>query len=1011
MKPPKLGYAKGGETPKRYTTKQWNELNTKAGYKVIPGAFNNPDATYMEYYDPKLYTPFNDGKSVSWTKIGDPNWKYSSEANSPWIKYTPPVEVPKTSIVKPMADPNRKPLVFGSGSTYDPNTGKYYNPTNQSQEIKPQILQYKKGGVVSKIKGYASGGVTTYDNDGNPLDESGNPVVADNMQSRDSTSALNQDNEAKMNDTVNTADSAINNTSMQETKQSSSNKPKFDSNAAFGAGASLLTGVGVGLATNQAAKIDAKGKDNRGRYTSKGAAVKGTALKGTALGTQIGGAAGSAFGPLGSLVGAGAGAAIGSGVGALVGVRKGKKDASSIDSSNKKMAAEIAVANQQSRQQQAILNRNNGILDATLQNPYNQQNASFDEKDNLVRAFNKGGVVSKVKQMCSDGGKIKKEMPKLKPVDFKKLKANYEEQTRGGNQMDGSGISAAEMAYRATKLADPTPITNVSEIAKDAFVGDEQNLLNAAGLIPIPYTKAGIKAISKLSKKFNKLNVYGHAVDKGSDFVSEFSNGGTIKGDGGPKEDKINAKIKPGSFVVPAKNAEAAEELREKILMKSPRPKANLIQSGGAKVKLSNGEHLFTPEEKEELLEKGIDVNLLAPNAENKEHKIENKNRVMFPKVVGFADGGLIKGAKVDNVTWDGKNWVSPNGSKYTAEKGKIFTDKYNQLVAKEKSSKEQQKATEISVYSRKLKEAADSGNTNEANKLQAKINELSGTKASNLDTSKVSDKTPSSKPKAPKSNSNKFVSAPPISSRDVAISELQKDNELRSNNDIDKADYAISSQKISPYTPPQIPPTTQPNKLSGIASKIGKGISNVDPTAFLGIGQGILGYNMLKGQVRPVDKAVIDPTYNEAVNRSINDARFGLTPEQQAIANNDIEAARRDAAYAGLVTSGGSGVQAYNTAQNAANQAWKAKLGLKVADQDLRMQKQQYADAQVANRANILAGNRRQAFNDAMGTFQQKQQAGSELIGAGLANTIGAYRFNQSMKNRNAANDERNSF
>jgi len=644
MKPPKLGYAKGGETPKRYTTKQWNELNTKAGYKVIPGAFNNPDATYMEYYDPKLYTPFNDGKSVSWTKIGDPNWKYSSEANSPWIKYTPPVEVPKTSIVKPMVDPNRKPLVFGSGSTYDPNTGKYYNPTNQSQEIKPQILQYKKGGVVSKIKGYASGGVTTYDNDGNPLDESGNPVVADNMQSRDSTSALNQDNEAKMNDTVNTADSAINNTSMQETKQSSSNKPKFDSNAAFGAGASLLTGVGVGLATNQAAKIDAKGKDNRGRYTSKGAAVKGTALKGTALGTQIGGAAGAAFGPLGSLVGAGAGAAIGSGVGALVGVRKGKKDASSIDSSNKKMAAEIAVANQQSRQQQAILNRNNGILDATLQNPYNQQNASFDEKDNLVRAFNKGGVVSKVKQMCSDGGKIKKEMPKLKPVDFKKLKANYEEQTRGGNQMDGSGISAAEMAYRATKLADPTPITNVSEIAKDAFVGDEQNLLNAAGLIPIPYTKAGIKAISKLSKKFNKLNVYGHAVDKGSDFVSEFSNGGTIKGDGGPKEDKINAKIKPGSFVVPAKNAEAAEELREKILMKSPRPKANLIQSGGAKVKLSNGEHLFTPEEKEELLEKGIDVNLLAPNAENKEHKMENKNRVMFPKVVGFTRGGEVDG-------------------------------------------------------------------------------------------------------------------------------------------------------------------------------------------------------------------------------------------------------------------------------------------------------------------------------------------------------------------------------
>lgn len=982
MKAPK--YADGGKTPvKKYTTKEWNELNTKAGYKTAPGAYSNPDASYMEFYDPKVYSLTNDGKSISWQKIGDPNWKYSSEANSPFIKYTPPVEVPKTSIVKPMVDPNRKPLVFGSGSTYDPNTGKYYNSANPSQEIKPQILQYKNGGVVSKIKGYASGGVTTYDNDGNPLDESGNPVVADNMQSRDSTSALNQDNEAKMNDTVNTADSAINNTSMQETKQSSSNKPKFDSNAAYGAGASLLTGVGSGLAINQAAKIDAKGKDNRGRYTSKDAAVKGTTLKGTALGTQIGGAVGTAFGPLGSLVGAGAGAAIGSGVGALVGVKKGKKDADSIDSSNKKMAAEIAVANQQSRQQQAILNRNNGVLDATLVNPYNKQNASFDEKDNLVRSFNKGGVVGKVKQMCA--------------------------------------------------------------------------------------------------------------------------NGGTIKGEGGPKEDKINAKIKPGSFVVPAKNAEVAEELRERILMKSPRPKANLSQSGGAKVKLSNGEHLFTPEEKEELLENGIDVNLLAPNAENKEHKIENKNRVMFPKVVGFANGGEVDGdidkllkqiqsikqqqldaekqaainaekakksadyqskiasyeeaAMKDRYTKKAladkeaeltkavneyqkevskdSRYTSGNAGGATGEKAKRLYEKVSNLVndysaatknyeSKNKQSPNVDKANNVAattpktntVVAPKVKAPRQSDKTYE--ELIKKPFEFKGTDAEwksaadkAIKEGKVIPKGGSTTVnnislKSPKSNSNKFVSAPPIPSRDVAISELQKDNELRSNNDIDKADYAISSQKTSPYTPSQIPPTTQPNKLSGIASKIGKGIGNVDPTAFLGIGQGVLGYNMLKGQVRPVYKAVIDPTYNEAVNRSINDARFGLTPEQQAVANNDIEAARRDAAYAGLVTSGGSGVQAYNTAQNAANQAWKAKLGLKVADQDLRMQKQQYADAQVANRANILAGNRRQAFNDAMGTFQQKQQAGSELIGAGLANTIGAYRFNQEAKNRKAADLER---
>ena len=72
-------------------------------------------------------------------------------------------------------------------------------------------------------------------------------------------------------------------------------------------------------------------------------------------------------------------------------------------------------------------------------------------------------------------------------------------------------------------------------------------------------------------------------------------------------------------------------------------------------------------------------------------------------------------------------------------------------------------------------------------------------------------------------------------------------------------------------------------------------------------------------------------------------------------------------------------------------------------------MSKQKYADAMAADRANILASNRRQAFNDAMGTFQQTQNAGSELIGAGLQNTIGAYRFNKFKKEQDEADMARN--
>ena len=165
------------------------------------------------------------------------------------------------------------------------------------------------------------------------------------------------------------------------------------------------------------------------------------------------------------------------------------------------------------------------------------------------------------------------------------------------------------------------------------------------------------------------------------------------------------------------------------------------------------------------------------------------------------------------------------------------------------------------------------------------------------------------------------------------------------------------------------------------------------------------MGLNMLKDEKRPVDKAVIDPTYNANVNRSINDAKFGLSPEQKFAAEQDIQNSLNDAKATGLNYAGGDGVQAFNTSRAAINDAWRNKLGLKTADTEMRMNKQMYADQQVANRANILAGNRRRSFEDAMSTFQQKQQAGSELIGAGLANTIGAYRFNKDLEAQKEAN------
>lgn len=571
-----------------------------------------------------------------------------------------------------------------------------------------------------------------------------------------------------------------------------------------------------------------------------------------------------------------------------------------------------------------------------------------------------------------------------------------------------------------------------------------------------------------------------------------YSEGGVIEGEGGPKDDKINAKVKPGSFVVPAENTKVAETLREKLLMKAPKMKADLNQKGGIGVMLSNKEHLFTPEEKEELLERGVNVNLLAPNADVK--AMEKKSHIMFPR---FAEGGGTEEDTVDpkkereRIAKEEKD-IADEKAKIKSEKNKISAEKNIEKhrnetmsilsgVAKRKAELEKEYSKvisgqhpdyrtdedrrhrglklldEIEGYTNKLKEvdneyklSKDASNYNESGEFNPKSKTDSSTESKPSDElkfeykkDKQSDKTyeelirkPNhfvgtdeawkkavddsiakgdtipkegasgkstttvpTKPslKAPKVSAKlNNTSVDSLPSKPVVLQNQNIEPELKGNT---VANQEIINAELADKNKAYIDKNA--TKRRGWADVIG----NVDPTAFVGIGQTALGLNSLRGQVRPVDKAVIDPTYNAAVNRSLQDAKFGLTPEQKFLATQDIQNSLNDAKAIGLNTAGGSGVQAFNTNRAAINDAWKAKLGLKQADTEARMAKQKYADVMAADRANILASNRRQAFTDAMSTFQQKQKAGSELIGAGLANTIGAYRFNKDLEAQKEAN------
>lgn len=580
-----------------------------------------------------------------------------------------------------------------------------------------------------------------------------------------------------------------------------------------------------------------------------------------------------------------------------------------------------------------------------------------------------------------------------------------------------------------------------------------------------------------------------------------YSEGGVIEGEGGPKDDKINAKVKPGSFVVPAENTKVAETLREKLLMKAPKMKADLNQKGGIGVMLSNKEHLFTPEEKEELLERGVNVNLLAPNADVK--AMEKKSHIMFPR---FAEGGGTEEDTVDpkkereRIAKEEKD-IADEKAKIKSEKNKISAEKNIEKhrnetmsilsgVAKRKAELEKEYSKvisgqhpdyrtdedrrhrglklldEIEGYTNKLKEvdneyklSKDASNYNESGEFNPKSKTDSSTESKPSDElkfeykkDKQSDKTyeelirkPNhfvgtdeawkkavddsiakgdtipkegasgkstttvpTKPslKAPKVSSKtdagKFVAPVVVDNGEEVIvpGGNLSPNELAAKKATeDKA--ASDATALNNSLPQTVADQGLPkSKSNGILSKLG----NIDPTAFVGIGQTAMGLNMLKDEKRPVDKAVIDPTYNANVNRSINDAKFGLSPEQKFAAEQDIQNSLNDARFAAR-SKGFSASDTLNQERASINDAWRNKLGLKTADTEMRMNKQMYADQQVANRANILAGNRRRSFEDAMSTFQQKQQAGSELIGAGLANTIGAYRFNKDLEAQKEAN------
>lgn len=117
-------------------------------------------------------------------------------------------------------------------------------------------------------------------------------------------------------------------------------------------------------------------------------------------------------------------------------------------------------------------------------------------------------------------------------------------------------------------------------------------------------------SMAQISTKNNSYRSFANGGEKVDD------NGGKIVGSGTAKSDSISKNVEDGSFIVPAENAQKAMNYGKTYLNWKDDELASRTYPG-TETKLSNGEVLFTPEEKNILLYHGVDVFGLAPNAES----------------------------------------------------------------------------------------------------------------------------------------------------------------------------------------------------------------------------------------------------------------------------------------------------------------------------------------------------------------------------------------------------------
>lgn len=574
------------------------------------------------------------------------------------------------------------------------------------------------------------------------------------------------------------------------------------------------------------------------------------------------------------------------------------------------------------------------------------------------------------------------------------------------------------------------------EVEKQKIAGENQ--LNDA-LAARDRGETGYTAINNYKREIPVYEKRKDNIFEKAGLRSKFAQGGKIVGKGTAKSDSIDAKV--NGFVVPAENEKIAAVVRKVVLKKAPSMKANLKQGGGTPVKLSNGEHLFTPKEVEKIENTlGDDfLDKLAPNSANHEDMMEgeysemekkhmkdggllsaekarmmlhdksvngqpltDKQRKFFGWVaggrkaeggmVGYSDGGKVpEGTKLGQYYYKNGKWSNGSGNILSKEGAKQYEDAYFKTIAARKK-------TEDDAYKRDIEESNKANNPNYKSP-EKKADAVTTTPAKKYPSAPSVKKNPSTF--EGKTNAN--VIAP----QDLALVEQLKNTPaVATTTTTQGGGIAKSVQQGGGSTAQQNTQTSTPDNSSNFvkswkawspqfANYIGSAVETGASLAQIKLGRDAL----KNAGARPVGQ--IDPTFQANVDRAQAQSKYGFSAEQNFLINQENQNATNAARFAARNYSGGSGGNAFNMERSAINEGWGRGLAAKVADQNLMLDKQQTANQMSLQKAQMS----RQLFDDKLNAWNINQQAGGNLLGAGIRNIVGAGRYASALASINAQN------